>query len=361
MNCTISMNQEETLANRLLESTTQTLEMYSIYLGARLGLYTALRQLGAASAVTLAHAAGIGIRYAAEWLEQQAVAGFLTAEDREAPRDQRLYTLPGAHAAVLCDEDNGSYLAPLAQMIAGIGAALPEVAAAYKDGRGVPFRWYGEDLRHGQAAINRPAFLHDLPRQWLPDIPEIHSLLVDGSGIRVADLGCGLGWSTIGVAGAYPGVEVVGFDSDEASIVDARKIAAARGSRARFECCDATKMASYGPFHLVLILEALHDMAQPTKVLAAVKGALAAGGSVLIADERVAEEFSAPGDDIERLMYGWSLVHCLPSALCEHPSEAIGTAIRPSTVRSIAAAAGFAHFEILPFSTQFFRFYRLRA
>ena len=102
-------------------------------------------------------------------------------------------------------------------------------------------------------------------------------------------------------------------------------------------------------------------MSHPTEVLRAVRQSLAPGGSVVIADERVAESFRAPGDDVERLMYGWSLVHCLPVSLNQHDSEAIGTAIRPCTVQSIAHRAGFGQFEVLPFSSQFFRFFRLRA
>jgi hypothetical protein len=88
---------------------------------------------------------------------------------------------------------------------------------------------------------------------------------------------------------------------------------------------------------------------------------LAADGSVIIADERVAERFTAPGDAVERMMYGWSVSHCLPVGLFDQPSEATGTAIRPETVRACATEAGFARFEILPIEHELFRFYRLRA
>jgi hypothetical protein len=80
---------------------------------------------------------------------------------------------------------------------------------------------------------------------------------------------------------------------------------------------------------------------------------------VLVADERVAERFFAPGDAVERMMYGWSIVHCLPVAMAEQPSEAIGTAIRPATVRRCASEAGFARCEVLPIDNLLFRFYRL--
>ncbi len=102
-------------------------------------------------------------------------------------------------------------------------------------------------------------------------------------------------------------------------------------------------------------------MPQPTLVLQAIHRALAPNGTVIVADEKVAERFYAPGDELERLMYGWSIVHCLPVAMTDSPSAAIGTAIRPETVRECGASAGFTRVEVLPIESGFFRFYRLDA
>jgi hypothetical protein len=84
---------------------------------------------------------------------------------------------------------------------------------------------------------------------------------------------------------------------------------------------------------------------------------LVPGGSVFIADENVAERFEAPGGDIERLMYGWSIAHCLPAGMADQPSAATGTVIRPDTVRAYAKEAGFTSVEVLPIEHLFFRFY----
>jgi 2-polyprenyl-3-methyl-5-hydroxy-6-metoxy-1,4-benzoquinol methylase len=245
-------------------------------------------------------------------------------------------------------------------MVAGIGAALPLVVGAYRTGAGVPYEAYGVDFRHGQAGINKPAFLRDLTGRWLPSVPDVHARLLNG-GARIADVGCGVGWSTIAVARAYPDAEIIGYDLDAASIVEAESNAKAAGVAARFSRRDALLLCAEGPFDLVLVLEALHDMTQPTQALRAIRHALAPGGTVIIADEKVAERFHAPGDDLERLMYGWSIVHCLPVAMTEASSEAIGTAIRPSTVRTCAANAGFTRVDVLPVDGGFFRLYRLQA
>ena len=124
---------------------------------------------------------------------------------------------------------------------------------------------------------------------------------------------------------------------------------------------DAAAVAEDGPFDLVLVLEALHDMARPDEALRAIREALAPGGSVLVADEKVGDHFHAPADDLERLMYGWSIVHCLPVAMAEQPSAAIGTVIRAATVQALAMGAGFSRVEVVPIDGGFFRLYRLRA
>ena len=360
MACTAVPTTEDALMTRLLESTTQALELYGIHLGKELGLYEAMRFGNPVTPPQLADATGVALRYAREWLEQQAVAGFIRVAGTSRVADERRYVLPEEHANVLAADDHPAHLAPLAQMVAGIGGALERVVDAYRTGGGVAYPHFGAAFRRGQAGINRPAFLTDLASRWIPAVPDIHAALTS-SATRVADFGCGAGWSTIAVARAYPRADVVGFDADEASIADARAHAAAHGAAARFERRDAMSIGGEGPFDLVLVLEALHDMSRPRDVLAVLREALTPGGSVLVADEKVGDHFHAPADDIERLMYGWSIVHCLPVSLAEQPSAAIGTVIREGTVRSLAASAGFTRVEVLPVDAGFFRLYRLRS
>jgi ubiquinone/menaquinone biosynthesis C-methylase UbiE len=162
----------------------------------------------------------------------------------------------------------------------------------------------------------------------------------------VLDLGCGLGASSVALARAYPRARVLGVDLDEASVAQARAAAAEAGvaDRVSFVVSDAARLAEDDPFDLVTIFEALHDMGDPVGALQAARDRLAEGGSVLVADERVADTFTAPGDATERLMYGWSILHCLPATLAD-PVEATGTLLRAPTLARWAAAAGFTDFE----------------
>jgi SAM-dependent methyltransferase len=181
------------------------------------------------------------------------------------------------------------------------------------------------------------------------------------AGGRLLDIGTGHGWSAIAVKAAWPAADVVGVDTDEASIIEAAQNAAAAGVEARCAVVDpaGAGLAEHGTVDVALVLEALHDMADPVGVLRAARGSLAPDGVLVVADEAVAEQFTAPGDDLERMMYGWSISHCLPAAMAEQPSAALGTALRPGTVAELAAEAGFGSCSVVDVDAGFFRIYRL--
>jgi SAM-dependent methyltransferase len=362
MTTSTDVDAREALAGRLVDGLTGAMETLGVYLGVELGLYRALADLGSATEAEVAGQAGITTRYAREWLEQQAVAGFLACDDPSRPAPERRFRLPAGHDEVLVDPDSPYHAAPLAQALAGIARALPQLPGAYRSGAGVPYADYGREIREGIAAANRPMFLHELATAWLPAVPDLDRRLRSAPPPRVLDLGCGLGASSVALARAYPRATVLGIDLDEASVADARRAAARAGvaDRVSFAVGDAARLSQEAPFDLVTVFEALHDMGDPVGALRAARDRLADGGSVLVADERVADDFTASGDATERLMYGWSILHCLPATLAEDPAEATGTVLRAPTVERWAAAAGFAGFEVLDIDNPFWRFYRLR-
>jgi len=250
MMCADTTFAADRLSERLFEATIHTLELYGVYLGKRLGLYALLHAHGPLTAGALAAGAGIAPRYAREWLEQQAVAGFLAVDDASKPEHERSYRVPPEHLGVLVDADHPSHVAPFAEMVAGVGRALEAVVEAYRTGAGVPYEIYGDAFRSGQGGINRPAFAHDLVKSWLPAVGDLHERLGTGPS-RVADVGCGVGWSTVALARAYPLAAVTGYDLDAASVADARRRADAAGLGVRFERKGAEALAGDGPFDLI--------------------------------------------------------------------------------------------------------------
>lgn len=350
------MTQRDALVGRLFSAFIATTDLVSVYLGDRLGLYRALADSGPATPAELAQRAGIDERYAREWLEQQAVTGILTVDPAEEPRR---FTLPPAHAEPLLDRDSSSSIAPLALFVPSIGKVMPQLLEAYRTGGGVAWTDYGDDVWQAQGDFNRPLFRNQLAQELLPQVPDIHSLLQTGA--RVADIACGVGWSSIALARGYPKTVVHGFDLDDRAIAQARRNAKELGvdDRVTFEVRDVAAAPESGTYDLVTIFEALHDLSRPVDVLRSARGVLKPGGSMLVMDENVNETFTAPGGDIERLMYGASILMCLPNGMADKPSAATGTVMRPATLRAYALAAGFNTSEVLPIQHDFFRFYRL--
>jgi len=354
--------RRDALVERLFEATIGAMEVLSVYLGDRLGLYRALAERGALTSGDLAEAAGTHERYAREWLEQQATSGILDVEDPDADSQQRRYSLPPGHDEALLDETSLNYVAPVGKFVAACAKPLDAVLRAYQSGDGVPYADYGADLHEGQAAFTRPMFEKLLGSEWLPAIPEVHERLRADAPARIADVACGEGYSTLAIARAFPNVRVDGIDVDEASIAAARRHLVGSGleDRVTFHQTDAADAELDEPYDLVYMHESLHDMSYPVDVLGACRRMLAAGGSVVIGDERVADSFTAPGDEMERLYYGFSILHCLPVGMVGKGAAGTGTVMRSDTVRSYAQEAGFSGFEVLPIENDFYRFYRLR-
>lgn len=192
-----------------------------------------------ATSAELADRAGIAERYAREWLEQQAVAGVLDVAADAGGASGRRYRLPDGAAEVLCEPENLYHLAPLAPFVVSVAQALPQVVEAFRSGGGVPYEDY-PGVVDAIARVNRPMFANQLAAEWIPALPDIEARL-RRTGARVADLGCGTGWSTLALARAYPAARVDGIDLDEESIEAARRKAAESGlgDRITFGCRDA--------------------------------------------------------------------------------------------------------------------------
>jgi 2-polyprenyl-3-methyl-5-hydroxy-6-metoxy-1,4-benzoquinol methylase len=352
----------EALVGRLFEATLGMMDVISVYMGDRLGLYRALRDGGPATASELARRGGIDERYAREWLEQQAATAILEVDDVRAAADKRRYRLPDAHADPLLDLDSANSIVPLARSIVACAKILPQLLDAFRSGGGVDWSAYGSDMIEAQGDFNRPWLRGSLGSEILPAIADIHERLSADPPARVADVACGVGWAGISLAKAYPGVRVDGFDLDESSIALAQANAKASGvdDRVTFAVRDAADPAAAGQYDLVMVVEAIHDMSRPVEALGAIRQMLRPGGSVLIADEKTEDAFSAPGSDTERMHYGFSILTCLPAAMTERPTAATGTVMRPDTLRRYATEAGFTGFEPLDEpELEALRFYRL--
>jgi 2-polyprenyl-3-methyl-5-hydroxy-6-metoxy-1,4-benzoquinol methylase len=353
--------RREALVRKLTADAMGALDLITVYLGDRLGLYGVLAEHPGATAPELAAAAELHPRYVREWLEQQTVSGILETENPDATDEERRYRLPAGHDEALLDESGLHFMASLAHGVVSCTAPLEMLLEAFRTGAGVPYAAYGIDASESQARGTRAVYERLLTSEWLPAIPRLHQRLQDDPPARIADVACGHGHSTIAIARGYPKTLVDGIDLDAPSIDAARGLLAKSGleDRVAFHHRDAGAPELSGRYDLVTLFEALHDMPYPVDVLQTLRGLLVDGGCVLIADERTAERFSPEAGDTERLHYGFSVLHCLPVGMVGENAAGTGAVMRPGTVRRYAAEAGFTRCEIQPIEDKFWRFYLL--
>lgn len=355
--------ERDALLARLSEATLAFFDVLTLYIGDRLGLYRSLAGQGPATSSELAVRTGNHERYVREWLEQQAASGLLEVDNPAEEAADRRYRLPPGHAEVLVDRESLHYQAARPMSLLAVARKLPAVLEAFGTGDGVSDD--DHEGRRAQAELGRVGFLRLLGSNWLPAIPDVHARLQAEPPARVADLGCGCGWSSIALARAYPKVRVDGFDIDPTAIALARQHAAdARlDGRVAFRVMDAADTGLQGHYDLVTAFETLHDMPHPVPALRTMRRLAGDGGAVVVVDEKVAETFEAPADPVTRVSYGWSVLSCLPSGMVTGGEAAAGTGavMRPSTLTGYARAAGFREVEILPVEHDAWRFYRLRA
>ncbi|MFI2751848.1 methyltransferase domain-containing protein [Cellulomonas sp. P22] len=355
------------VAGRVMAALLGAQEMHALYAGDRLGWYRSLAQHGASTATELAQRTRTHPRYVREWLEHQAAVGYLTVEPAEPPgsgADARRFALTPGAQEVLTDSASLTYLAPFGRLAAATWRVVDETVEAYRTGAGVSWERLGSDAREAQAALNRPFFLRQLAQDVVPQLPLLATLL-DG-GARVADVGCGEGWSSIAFALGFPTVHVDGIDLDGPSVAAAHGHARTAGvsDRVRFIEADAveyaaTSAARSGPYGVVTAFECVHDLRDPVGVLRGMRALADPEGYVLVVDERTETEFGARAGAMERLFYGYSLTVCLPDSLAETPSAGTGTVMRPDVLAGYARAAGFTDVEVLDVEHDTFRFYRL--
>ncbi len=345
------------MSDRLVRSTVAALDLYTVYIGERLGFYRTLAEVGPTTSTELAHRTGTHERLVREWLEQQAATGLLTVDDPAAEALERRYAIRDEDVPALADADHVSFTAHEGVEMARVARSLPDVVDTFRTGNAPPpLGWEPE----GRAEWNRAKYLARLGREWLPAIEPIDRRLRAEPPAKVADFACGTGWSSIAMAEAYPSIVVHGRDLDADAVAAARENVAAHGlgDRVSIAVADASQAAD-SSYDLVTILEALHDMTRPVEVLRAAREMLAPGGSVLVADERVSDTFMTSASVRDRYVHGISVVSCLPEAMGDPDSAMTGAVMRVDTLRRYATDAGFGTIEILPIEDHDLRLYRL--
>jgi SAM-dependent methyltransferase len=316
-----------------------TMTAGNVVVGHKAGLYQGLAAAGPVTGDELAARTGTDARYVTEWLRGQAAAGYVTYDDAT-----HRYSLTPEQAYVLAEPD-GAVNAPGAFTFAlGTLRSEPRIVEAFRTGSGVGWHEHDADVFLGCEQFFRPGYAAHLVAEWLPALDGVVDKL--RAGIRVADVGCGLGASTVLMAREYPASRFTGSDYHAGSIETARKRAADAGvaDRVTFEATPAGGFTGSG-YDLVTTFDCLHDMGDPAGAAAHIRQSLAPGGTWLIVEPAAGDAVPDNLNPVGRVYYNFSTFLCLPNARSQQGGYALGAQAGEAAIGALVREAGFSSFR----------------
>ncbi len=325
--------------NRVVGELGATLNAALVVIGDELGLYKALDGAGPLTPSELAERTGTTERYVREWLNAQAAGGFVDYH----PEEKR-YSLPAEHAVALVDEGSPFFMPGAFQLMTASLRDEPKIREAFRSGAGVGWHEHDHGVFEGCERFFRPGYAAHLVSEWIPALDGVEEKL--RAGAHVADIGCGLGASTILMAQAYPESTFTGFDYHDESIEKARERAAEAGvaDRVRFEVAPAAGYPGTG-YDLVTAFDCLHDMGDPVGASRHVLASLAQDGTWLVVEPFAGDTVEENINPVGRVYYAASTLLCTPSSLSQDVGLALGAQAGESRLRDVVTGGGFTRFR----------------
>jgi len=306
-----------------------------ILVGDKLGIYKAMAGAGPMTSEEIAVKTKTHERYVREWLAAQSAGGFITYDS-----STKKYTLPPEQALALADENSPVFLPGFFEIVSACIKDEPKVTEAFRTGKGLGWHEHDHCLFAGTERFFRPNYRAHLIGEWIPALGDVDSKLKAGA--KVADVGCGLGTSTILMAQAYPKSTFVGFDYHPASIEMARKAAAAAGvsDRVKFEVASAKEYPGEG-YQLVTFFDCLHDMGDPEGAARHVRKTLDPGGAWMIVEPFANDKLEENLNPIGRVFYAASTMLCTPASLSQEVGLGLGAQAGEGRLSKVLKSAGF--------------------
>jgi SAM-dependent methyltransferase len=310
----------------------------AVVVGDSLGLYKALAT-NPQRPDELAAATGTAPRYVEEWLRGQAAGGYVEYEPSTGQ-----YAMTDEQAFALTDPNGPLFLPGAFQLALGTLAAVPQIVEAFRTGAGLGWKDQSTDVMIGCERFFRPGYVGNLVSSWLPALDGIEAKL--HAGATVADIGCGLGASTILMAQSYPEATFVGSDYHDESIVLARKRTADAGltHRVGFEVAGADSFHG-GPYDLVTTFDCLHDMGDPVGTARHVREQLTEDGTWMVVEPMAGDTVESNLNPVGRVYYSFSTFLCVPNAVSQGGARTLGAQAGPAAIQAVTAEAGFTRFR----------------
>jgi 2-polyprenyl-3-methyl-5-hydroxy-6-metoxy-1,4-benzoquinol methylase len=306
-----------------------------VLIGDKLGLYQAMADSAPVTSTELAERTGTRERYVREWLCQQAASGYV-----EYDAAAGTFRLPPEQAMALADEDSPAFIPGAFQLVAAMVKDEPHITERFRTGAGFGWHEHHHDLFEGTERFFRPGYLGNLLTSWIPSLDGVQAKLEAGA--RVADIGCGHGASVIIMAQAFPRSTFVGSDYHEESIQAARRAAERAGvaDRVRFEVAGADDFGG-GPFDLVCVFDALHDMGDPVGAARHVHEQLAGDGTWMVVEPFAGDAIEDNLNPVGRVFYAGSTMLCTPASLSQDVGLALGAQAGEARLTQVLEEGGF--------------------
>ena len=335
MAATIDEDRLHAFVGKMLGDLGGGMSVSTVRLGFRLGLFDALAEAPATASELASRAGGLHARYVREWALAQAANGYIDYD----PASER-FSLSPEQAMVFVDPASPVYLAGAFELIAAMIEAEPKVEQCFRRGTGVRWGDHAGCLFCATGAFFRPGYVNNIVQKWIPALEGAEAKLRRGA--KGADVGCGVGFSTLLMADAYPESAFVGFDFHAPSIDEARRHAAGHGygDRVRFEVAPAKDIAEEG-FDLITMYDCLHDMGDPRGCAAHMRRILAPGGHWMIVEPIAGDAPAQNMNPVGRLYYNASTMICVPTSLDQEVGEALGAQAGEARLSDIIRKGGF--------------------
>ncbi|WP_336967343.1 class I SAM-dependent methyltransferase [Sphingobium aromaticiconvertens] len=335
MSAPIDEDKLHAFVGKMLGDLGGAMSVPTVRLGVRLGLFDALSK-GPATAAELAQRAdGLHERYVREWALAQAANGYVDFD----PGTDR-FSLSPEQAMVFHNPDSPVHLVAAFEMVAAMIEAEPKVEECFRNGTGVRWGDHAGCLFCATGAFFRPGYVNNIVQAWIPALDGMEAKL--RAGAKVADVGCGVGFSTLLMAEAYPESRFFGYDFHAPSIEEARHHAEAHGlgEQVRFEVATA-KDVPERDFDLVTMYDCLHDMGDPRGCAAHMREILAADGSWMIVEPIAGDKPEANFNPVGRLFYNASTMICVPTSLDQEVGEGLGAQAGEARLTKVVREGGF--------------------
>jgi len=304
-----------------------------VIIGDKLGLYRAMAASGPVTPAELAKRTETTERYIREWLNAQAAGGYVTYD----PPTGR-YTLPPEQALALADDTSPAFVPGLFQVTQAMWSGQPKIEDNFRTGKGLEWGHQHPCLFEGTERFFRSGYIGNLTSSWLPALDGVLPKLDRGA--KVADVGCGLGASTILMAKAFPKSRFFGFDYHEGSILLAQERARGAGvaDRVTFQVAKSTDFPGNN-YDLIAHFDCLHDMEDPVGAARWARQAIAPGGNWMVVEPFASDHAEENHNAVGRVYYSASTMLCVPHSLA-HRGPALGAQAGEARLRDVIVKGG---------------------